>query len=104
VAVRKEDQRAMESSKLERKSSICILVKQVHTDPTTSSLREVARLMESLNGLINEIQWQHSSKLCSFATNEVNLKGYTDEYNMLQEMITVKERQRIEIGLDQITG
>jgi len=38
-----------ESSKLERKSSICIGVKQICTDPTTSSLREVARLMESLD-------------------------------------------------------
>ena len=36
-----------ESSELERKSSICICVKQIRTDPTTSSLHEVARLMES---------------------------------------------------------
>ena len=34
-----------ESSELERKSSICIRVKQKRTDPTTSSLHEVARLM-----------------------------------------------------------
>jgi len=32
-------------SKLERESSICIHVKQKRTDPTTSSLHEVARLM-----------------------------------------------------------
>jgi len=45
-----------ESSELERKSSICIRVKQIRTDPTTSSLHEVVCLMESLHGLINEIQ------------------------------------------------
>jgi len=44
-----------ESSELERKSSICIRVKQIRTDPTTSSLHEVARLMESLHWLIDEI-------------------------------------------------
>jgi len=52
-----------ESSKLERKSSICIRVKQIRTYPTTSSLHEVARLMESLHGLIDEIQRQHSPEL-----------------------------------------
>jgi len=93
-----------ESSKLERTSSICIRVKQICTDPTTSSLREVARLIESLHGLINEIQWQYSPELRSFAINEVNSTGYTDEHNMLHAIITLKKRQGIEIGLDQITG
>ena len=93
-----------ESSELERKSSICIRVKQIRTDPTTSSLNEVARLMECLHGLIDEIQLQHSPKLRSFAINEVNLTGYADEHNMLQAMITLKKRQGVEIGLDQITG
>ena len=93
-----------ESSELERKSSICIRVKQIRNDPTTSSLHEVARLMESLHGLINEIQRQHSPELRSFAVNEINLTGYTDEHNMLQAMITLKRRQGVEIGLDQITG
>jgi len=89
-----------ESSELERKSSICIRVKQIRTDPTTSSLHEVARLMESLHGLINEYQRQHSPELHSFAFNEVNLRGYTDEHNMLQAMITLEKRQGVEIGLD----
>jgi len=89
-----------ESSELERKSSICIRVKQIRTDPTTSSLHEVARL----HGLIDEIQRQHSPELCSFSVNEVNLTGYTDEHNMLQAMITLKKRQGVEMGLDQITG
>jgi len=93
-----------ESSKLEQKSSICIRVKQIHTDPTTSSLHEVARLMESLNGLISKIQRQHSPELYSFAVNEVNLTGYTDEHNMLQAKITLKKQSGVEIGLDQITG
>jgi len=93
-----------ESSELERKSSICIRVKQICTDPTTSSLHEVARLMESLHGLIDEIQRQHSPKLRSFAVNKVNLTGYTDEHNMLQAMITLKKRQGVEIGLNLITG
>jgi len=79
-----------ESSELERKSLICIRVKQIRTDPTTSSLHEVARLMESLHGLINEIQRQHSPELHRFAVNEINLTGYTDEHNMLQAMITLK--------------
>jgi len=81
-----------ESSELERKSSICIRVKQIRTDPTASSLHEVARLMESLHGLIDEIQRQHSPELSSFAVNEVNLTGYSDEHNMLQAMITLKKR------------
>jgi len=93
-----------ESSELERKSSICIRAKQICTVPTASSLHEVARLMESLNGLISEIQRQHSPKLRSFAVNEVNLTGYTDEHNVLQAIITLKKRQRVEIGLDQIMG
>jgi len=93
-----------ESSELEWKSSICICVKQICTDPTTSSLHKVARLMESLHGLINEIQRQHSPELPSFEVNEVNLTGYTNEHNMLQAIITLKKRQGVEIGLDQITG
>ena len=60
-----------EFSELERKSSICIRVKQICTDPTTSSLHEVARLMESLHWLIVEIQRQHSPEQHSFAVNEV---------------------------------
>jgi len=92
-----------ESSELERKSSICIRVKQIRTDLTTSSLHEVARLMESLHGFINEIQRQHSPELRSFAVNEVNLTGYTDEHNMFQAMITLKKRRGVETGLDQIT-
>jgi len=38
------------------------------------------------------------------SVNEVNLTGYTDEHNMLQAMITLKTRQEVELGLDQITG
>jgi len=79
-------------------------MEQIRTDPTTSALHEVARLMESLHGLINEIQWQHSPELRSFAVQEVHLTGYTDEHNMLQAMITPKKRQGVEIGQDQITG
>jgi len=60
--------------------------------------------MESLHGLIDKIQRQHSPELRSFAVNEVNLTGYTDEHNMKQAMITLKKRQGVEIGLDQITG
>jgi len=40
----------------------------------------------------------------SLAVNEVNLTGYNEEHNVLQAMITLKKRQRVEIGLDQITG
>ena len=67
-----------------------IRVKQIRIDPTISSLCEVARLMQSLYGLINEIQRQHSPELRSFATIEIKLTGYTDEHNMLQAMITLK--------------
>jgi len=66
-------------------------VKQIRTDPSTYSLHEVARLMKSLHGLIDEIQRQHSPELRSFAVNEVNLTGYIDEHNMLQAMITPKK-------------
>jgi len=93
-----------ESSELEQKRSICIRVKQIRTDPTTSSLHKVARLMESLHGFINEIQRQHSPELRSFAVNQVKLTGDTDEHNMLQAMITLEKRQGVEIGLHQITG
>ena len=93
-----------ESSELERKSWFLIRVKQICTDPTISSLHEVARLVESLHGLINEIQRQHSPELRSFAVNEVNLTGYTDKHNMLQAMITLKKRQGVETGPDRITG
>jgi len=79
-------------------------VKQIRTDPTTSFLREVAHLMESLHWLISEIERQHTPELRSFAIKKVNLTGYTDEHNMLQAMITLKKRQGVEIGLDQITG
>jgi len=106
VVVRKEDQRTMDTTlrieQIGTECSICIRVKQIH--PTTSSLRHVARLMGSLHGLINEIHQQHSPKLRSFAINEVNLTGYTDEHNMLQAVITLKQQIRVEIGLDQITG
>jgi len=60
--------------------------------------------MESLHRLINEIQRQYSPELRSFAVNDVNLTGYTDEHNILQAMITLKKRQGVEIGLDQIMG
>jgi len=80
-----------ESSELKRKSSICIRVKQICTNPTTSSLHEVAHLMESLHGLINIIQRQRSPELRTFAVNEVNITGYTDEDSMLQAMITLEK-------------
>jgi len=60
--------------------------------------------MESLHGLINEIQRQHRPELRSFTVNEVNLTGYTDEHNMLHAMMTLKTRQGAEIGLGRITG
>jgi len=44
-----------------------------------------------------------SGELRSFAVNEINLTCYTDEHNMLQAMITLKTRQGVEIGLDQLT-
>jgi len=60
--------------------------------------------MESLPRLVNEIQRQHRPELSSFAVNEVNLTGYTDEHSMFQAMIPLEKRQGVEIGLDQITG
>jgi len=47
--------------------------------------------LNSLHGLINEIQRQHSPELHSFTVNEVNLKDYTDGHYMLQAMITLKK-------------
>jgi len=69
--------------------SVAAWNRKICTDPMTSSLHEVAGLMESLHGHINDIQQQHSPELRSFAVNEVNLTGYTDEHNMLQAMITL---------------
>ena len=71
VVVRKEDQRAMDAT-LGIKSSIYIRVKQIRT----SSLHEVARLMESLHGLINEIQRQHSPELRSLQSTRSIEQAY----------------------------
>jgi len=96
----RDGRHSQKSSELERKSSICIRVKQIRTDPTTSSLHEIAHLTEGLHRL----QRQHSPELRSCVVNQVNLTGYTDEHDMLQVMVIRKKRQGMEIGLDQIMG
>jgi len=63
-----------ESSELERTTSICIRVKQICTDPTTSSLREVARYMvpymEFLTNRLKSGKIEHTTITVTVLPNE----------------------------------
>jgi len=52
----------------------------------------------------NSMEKQHSPHLRPFVEGEIQFVGYTDQHDKLQAMLTLKKRNHVEIGLDQITG
>jgi len=92
------------SSYIERKSSICLRVRQITESPAVASLSDVPKVVQSLNQLTNSIQNQHSPHLRPFVEGQIQFVGYTDQDDKLQAMLNLKKRKNVEIGLDQITG
>ena len=78
-----------ESSDLERKSSICIRVKQIRT--AISPLADFSSCTKDLLGLVNETQKFHSLQLQDFKTHEIRLLAYTNEHDKLQAMIVLEK-------------
>jgi len=89
---------------MERKSSICLRVRQISASPAVAPLSDVLKVVQSLYQLTNSIQKQHSRHLRPFGEGEIQIVGYTDQDNRLQAMLTLKKRKNVEIGLDQTTG
>jgi len=89
---------------MERKSSICLRVRQISAGPAVAPLSDVPKVVQSLYQLTNSIQKQHSPHLRPFVEGEIQFVGYTDEHDKLQGMLTLKKWKNVEIGLDQITG
>ena len=89
---------------MERKSSICLRVRQINASPAVAPLSDVPKIVQSLNLLTNSIQKQHSLHLRPFVEGEIQFVGYTDQNDKLQAMLTLKKRENVEVGLDQITG
>jgi len=94
------------SSDMERKSLICLQVRQISVSPAVAPLSDVPKVVQSLYQVTNSIQKQHSAHLRPFAEGEIQFVGYrdTDQDDKLQAMLTLKKSKNIEIGLDQITG
>jgi len=92
------------SSDMERKSSICLRVRQISASPAVAPLSDVLKVVQSLYQLTNLIQKQHSPHLRPFVEGQIQFVGYTDQDDNLQAMLTLKKRKNVEIGLDQITG
>jgi len=89
---------------MERKSSICLRVRQISASPAVAPLSDVPKVEQSLYQLTNSIQKQHSPHLRPFVEGEVQFVGYTDQHDKLQAMLILKKRKNVEIGPDQITG
>jgi len=51
------------SSNMERKSSICLPVRQISASPAVAPLNDVPKIVQSLYQLTNSIQKQHSPRL-----------------------------------------
>jgi len=94
------------SSDMERKSSICLQVRQISASPAVGPLSDVPKVVQSQYQLANSIRKQHSPHLRPFVeeAREIQFVGYTDLDDKLQAMLTLKKRKNVEIGLDQITG
>jgi len=92
------------SSDMERKSSICLRVRQISVSQAVAILSDVPKVVQSLYQLTNSIQKQHSPHLQPFVEGQIQFVGYTDQDDKLQAMLTLKKRKTVEIGLDQITG
>ena len=93
-----------ESSDMERKSLICLRVRQISASPAVAPLSDVPKVVQSLYQLTDSIQKQYGPHLRPFVEGEIQFVGYTDQHDMLQAMLTLKKRKNVEIGLDQITG
>jgi len=89
---------------MERKSSICLRVRQISASPALAPLSDVPNVVQSQYLLVNSIQKQHSPHVRPFVEEEIQFVGYTDLDDKLQAMLTLKKRKNVEIGLDQITG
>ena len=72
--------------------------------PAVAPLSDVPKVVKSLYQLTNSIQKQHSPHLQPFVEEEIQFVGYTDQHDKLQDMLTLKKRKNVQIGLDQITG
>jgi len=92
------------SSDMERKSSICLRVRQICASPAVLPLSDVPKVVQSLYQLPNSINKQHSPHLRPFVEREIQFVGYTDQDDKLHALLTLKKRKNVEIGLDQITG
>jgi len=92
------------SSGMERKSSICLRVRQISASPAVAPLSDVPKVVQSLYQLTNSIQNQHSPHLRPFVDGEIQFVGYTDQDDKLQATLTLKKRKNVGIGLDQIMG
>jgi len=89
---------------MECKNSICLGVRQISASSAVAPLSDVPKVVQGLYQLTNSIQKQHSPHLRPFVEGEIRFVGYTDQHDKLQAMLTLKKRENVEIGLDQITG
>jgi len=92
------------SSDMERKSSICLRVRQISASPAVAPWSDVLKVVHSLYQLTNSIQEQHNPHLRQFVKGDFQFVGYTDQDDKLQARFTLKKKKNVEIGLDQITG
>ena len=81
------------SSYMERKSSICLRVRQISASPAVAPLSDVPKVVQSLYQLTNSIQKQHSPHLRPFVERQIQFVGYTDQDDKLQAMLTLKKRK-----------
>jgi len=89
---------------MDRKSTFFLRVQQISASTAVAPLSDVPKVVQSLYQLTNPIQKQHSPHLRPFVQGEIKFVGYTDQDDKLQAMLTLKKRNNLEIGLDQITG
>jgi len=91
---------------MERKSSICLRVRQISASPTVAPLSDVPKVVQSLYQLTNSIKKQHSPHLRPFLEGEIQFVGYNDQHDKLKAKLTLKKRNkhpnrfRSDYGLD----
>jgi len=81
------------SSDMERKSTICLRVRQISASPAVAPLSDVLKVVQSLYQLSNLIQKQHSPHLRPFVEGQIQFVGYTDQDDKLQAMLTLKPKK-----------
>jgi len=67
-------------------------------------LSDVPKVVQSLYQLTNSIKKQYCPQLRAFVEGEIQFVAYTDQDDKSQAMFTLKKKENVEIGLDQITG